>query len=174
MDDDGTLTAVSTTGDPPLTYQPPSPTPSVSLPPATVAVTTTETVPPVPETITVEAPPTTGEPPDAGLPSTTTDISPPATAGPTASAPPDRPTVDVLSAEANGSGQATIQIRVSGTDPVFCHVYFNSVERAATKCAGTMTVVANDLAPATTYDIYVLGTNAVGTGVPGRRAVLRT
>jgi hypothetical protein len=37
-----------------------------------------------------------------------------------------------------------------------------------------MTVVANDLAPATTYDIYVLGTNAVGTGVPGRRAVLRT
>jgi hypothetical protein len=80
----------------------------------------------------------------------------------------------VLSAAATGPGQATIEIKVSGAGPVFCHVFFNSVERAATRCDGTMTVVANGLAPNMTYDVYVLGTNAAGTGVPGRRAVLQT
>lgn len=172
MDRDGALTAVHTTGDSPPAYQSPTSTPSVSLPPATVAVTTTETIPPVPETVTVEVTPpaeTAPSPPVDGAPTepgTTTEPPP----GPG----PGTPTVDVLSAEATGPGQATIQLSVSGAGPVFCHVYFNSVELAATKCEGTMTVVANGLAAGTTYDIYVLGTNANGTGVPGRRAVLQT
>lgn len=172
MDRDGTLTPVRTTGETPK-YEPQTPTPSTSLPPATVAATTTETVPPVPDTVTVQVTPTTTtSPPPA--PTTTNPPAPPATTTTPGPGAPTLPSVDVLSAESTGAGQATIKIRVTGSDPVFCHVYFNSVERAATKCAGTMTVVANGLAPDTTYDIYVLGTNAAGTGVPGRRAVLQT
>lgn len=187
MDRDGTLTAVPTTGDTPPTYREAAPTPSVSLPPATVAVTTTETVPPVPETVTVPANPTTGapgvppaapdprrapgtDPPNTDPPNT----DPPATTRPPAGSPPGRPTVDVLSAEPAGTGRARLQIRVRGAGPVFCHVFFNSVERAATRCSGTMTVVVTGLAPNTTYDVYVLGTNATGTGVPGRRAVFQS
>ncbi len=174
MDADGTLTAVHTTGEPPPSYRPPEPAPSATLPPATVAVTTTETVPPAPETVTtVVTPTTTTTAPQAANPppaTSNTDTPAPPAPGP----PPDRPTVDVLSAAATGPGQATLEIKVSGAGPVFCHVFFNSVERAATRCDGTMTVVANGLAPNMTYDVYVLGTNAAGTGVPGRRAVLQT
>lgn len=167
MDSDGTLTSVPTTGDPPSSDESPGPAPS--LPPATVVVTTTETVPPSTE----ETPTTTSTPPSSSAPPpATTDPSPPATSEPPPSSP-EKPTVDVLSASASGPEQATVQLRVSGTNPVFCHVYFNSVERAATKCANTMTVVANGLSPGTTYDIYVLGTNAAGTGIPGKRVVLR-
>jgi hypothetical protein len=187
MDGDGTLTAVSTTGDRAPSYRPPQPTPSASLPPATFALTTTETIPPVPETVTVQVAPTTGQPvatTGPGRPNAAADTGtrtstrpaprPPDTTKPAPGAGTGSPIVDVLSAAATGPGQATIQIRVSGADPVFCHVYFNSVERAATRCTGTMTVVANGLAPNTTYDIYVLGTNAKGTGIPGRRGLLRT
>ena len=183
MDRDGTLTAVHTTGDTPPTYRKAAPIPSVSLPPATVAVTTTETVPPLPETVTVPASPTTGAP---GVPPGTPDprrapstdppnSNPPVTTRPPPAAPPPgRPTVDVLSAEPGGAGRARLRIRVSGAGPVFCHVFFNSVERAATRCSGTMTVVVTGLAPNTAYDVYVLATNATGTGVPGRRAVFQT
>jgi hypothetical protein len=104
----------------------------------------------------------------------TSTSRPPGGGDPPPGPPADRPTVDVLSATASGPGQATVEIRVSGPGPVFCHVFFNSVERAATRCEGTMTVVANGLAPNMTYDVYVLGTNAAGTGAPGRRAVLQT
>ncbi len=178
LDTDGTLTAVHTTGEPPPSYQPQEPTPSATLPPATVAPTTTETVPPAPETVTETVTPTTttttippaGTPPpaDTGTP------RPPGGSDPPPAPPANRPKVDVLSAKSTGPGQATLEIKVSGPGPVFCHVFFNSVERAATKCEGTMTVVASGLAPNMTYDVYVLGTNAAGTGVPGKRAVLRT
>lgn len=180
MDDDGTLTSVHTTGEPPPTHRPPEATPSATLPPATVAPTTTETVPPAPETVTETVTPTTTTTPPAGTPppAATGTGSPRPPAGDNPDDPPappaDRPKVDVLSAAAAGPGQATLEIGVSGPGPVFCHVFFNSVERAATTCDGTMTVVANGLAPNMTYDVYVLGTNAAGTGVPGRRAVLRT
>ena len=179
IDTDGTLTAVLTTGEPPPSYRPPAQTPSATLPPATVPPTTTETVPPAPETVTeTVTPTTTTPPPPAGTPppaATGTSTSrPPGGGDPPPGPPADRPTVDVLSATASGPGQATVEIRVSGPGPVFCHVFFNSVERAATRCEGTMTVVANGLAPNMTYDVYVLGTNAAGTGTPGRRAVLQT
>jgi len=176
MDADGTLTVVRTTKEPPQTYQSAEADPSVSLPPATVEATTTEAIPPVPETVTVEVTPTsnlptsgtgTGTPPGAttgtSAPNTQTSTKPPP--GP----PAGSPTVDVTSASASGAGQATIQINVMGDGPVYCHVFFNSVERAATRCEGSMTVVANGLAPGLNYDIYVLGTNAKGTGVPGKR-----
>lgn len=169
MDGDGTLTSVPTAGDQPPSDESPMQAPSVALPPATVVVTTTETVPPSTE----ETPTTTSTPPGTSTPPpTTTDPGPPATSEPPPSSP-EKPTVDVLSASVSGPEQATVKLSVSGTNPVFCHVYFNSVERAATKCADTMTVVANGLSPGTTYDVYVLGTNAAGTGVPGKRVVLR-
>jgi hypothetical protein len=168
VDRDGTLSVVNTTDDPPPTYQSPTPLPSTPLPPATVAVTTTETVPPAPETVTVtpttSQPPVTADPPSA----TTSDPAPPP------DAPTRRPTIDVLSATATGPDRAQVQFRVNGSDPVFCHVYFNAVERTATRCSATMTVDVHDLTSGTMYDIYVLGTNAAGTGVPGRRGTLRT
>ena len=167
MDGDGTLTSVHTTGNAPPSHE--SPPPSVSLPPATVVVTTTETVPPSTE----EVPATTSAPPGSSAPPSAAEEPSPPPAGPPPVSPPEKPTVDVLSASASGPEQAEVQLRVSGTNPVFCHVYFNSVERAATKCADTMTVVADGLSPGTTYDIYVLGTNAAGTGIPGKRVVLR-
>jgi hypothetical protein len=180
MDDDGALTAVRTTGDRPPSYQRPAPTQVASPPPATVALTTTETIPPAPETVTVQVTPTTAETAGTGAaggtppaPGTSTPPRTPTTTQPPPGPPPGSPTIDVLSAAATGPGQASIQIRVSGAGPVFCHVYFNSVERAATNCAGTMQVVANGLAAGTRYDIYVLGTNAKGTGIPGRRAQLQ-
>ena len=183
MDDDGTLTSVRTTGDKPPSYQRPAPTGAASLPPATVAVTTTETIPPAPETVTVQVTPTTAEPAATsaagGTPAapvatgTGTPPRPPSSTQPPPGPPPGSPTVDVLSAAATGPDQASIQIRVSGAGPVFCHVYFNSVERAATNCGGTMQVIATGLAANTRYDIYVLGTNAKGTGIPGRRAQLQ-
>jgi hypothetical protein len=183
MDDDGTLTAVHTTGDAPPTYRKPEPTQVASRPPATVAPTTTETIPPAPETVTVQVTPTTAEIAATGTtgaggatpagPAAGTPPRTPSTTQPPPGPPPGSPTVDVLSAAAGDPGQASIQIRVSGAGPVFCHVYFNSIERAATNCSGTMRVVANGLAAQTVYDIYVLGTNAKGTGIPGRRAQLR-
>jgi hypothetical protein len=174
MDADGTLTLVRTTDGPAPTYESAEAAPSVSLPPATVAVTTTETIPPVPETVTVEVTPSTNAPGGTGAPPGTTGTTPagnpPATSTRPAPGPPaGSPTVDVVSASASGPGQATIEITVTGEGPVYCHVYFNSVERAATRCEGTMTIVANGLAPGLHYDIYVLGTNAKGTGGPGKR-----
>jgi hypothetical protein len=78
-----------------------------------------------------------------------------------------------VSVRAAGATGATVRVRVGGTGPVFCHVYFNSVERAAAPCAGTADLPVRGLSPATLYDVYVLGTNARGTGQPGRRAQLR-
>lgn len=169
MDRDGALTVVPTTGDTPSSYAPPAPTPSATVPPATVAVTTTETVPPAPETVTVPAPPTTTTTTETAAGPGGGEQPPPPPAPPT-----DPPTVDVLSASSPGPGTATVRFQVSGGGPVFCHVFFNSVERAAAKCAGTMVVDVNGLSPDTTYDIYVLGTNAAGTGDPGKRGLLRT
>lgn len=176
MDADGGLTPVRTTAEEPPSYRAPPPAPVDALPPATVAPTTTETVPPVPETVTVvvtpqaPAPPgtTTAPPPATARPSTTSPVPPPPPP-----APAGKPTVDVLSASATGPDRATIRVRVVGAGPVFCHLYVNSVERAATRCAGTMDIVATNLPTGAVHDIYVLGTNLSGTGDPGRRAQLR-
>jgi hypothetical protein len=165
MDPDGTLTVVPTTGDTPPSYQSPAATPTAAPPPATVAATTTETIPPEPETVTVPGPPpsTTTQPPPGDPP----PAPPP---GP----PSGPPTIDVVSASSPGPGEAMVKFTVSGTGPVFCHVFFNSVERAAAQCEGTMQVDVKGLSPNTKYDIYVLGTNAAGTGTPGHRGLLQT
>ena len=172
---DGALTLVSTTNRPPPTYQTPAPVAALSLPPATVALPTTETIPPAPNTVTVDPTPDADAPPPgsaSGTSGATTTRKPTATSPPPGP-PPGSPVVDVLSATATGADQATLQIRVTGDGPVFCHVFFNSVERAGTSCGGTMPVVVTGLPDHTLFDVYVIGTNAKGTGNPGRRATLQ-
>ncbi|HEX4220939.1 MAG TPA: hypothetical protein VHZ97_01110 [Pseudonocardiaceae bacterium] len=178
MADDGTLTPIHTTNRTPPSYQPPAPVAAISLPPATVATTTTESVPPAPNTITIGASPTSGALPDGTNPATGTDSPGTTTKKPTPTSPPPgpppgSPVVDVLSATATGPTSATIQVRVNGDGPVFCHVFFNSVEYASTNCAGTMPITATGLPEHTLFDIYVIATNAKGTGIPGRRGVLQ-
>lgn len=191
MDGDGTLTAVAY-GGPAPTYRSPVP-----VPPTTTPAPTT-TPPPAPTTATPPTPdPTTTAPPAAdpttAAPATTRAPATPATPPPTTRAPaptsaptPTRtpsqpggaeggtgvPTVDVLAARATGATEVTLRLRVTGGGPVFCHVYVNSVERAALPCAGTREVPVGGLCPAL-YDVYVLGTNARGTGQPGRRVQVR-
>lgn len=178
MADDGTLTAIRTTGRTPPSYQAPAPVAALSLPPATVVATTTETIPPAPNTVTVGSTDTPGDSAPDGTGTATSSGSAPATThkptptSPAPGPPPGSPVVDVLSATATGPDTATVTIRVTGDGPVFCHVFFNSVERAGTNCAGTMQVTATGLPPNTLFDIYVIGTNAKGTGNPGRRGEL--
>jgi hypothetical protein len=181
MADDGTLTPIRTTDRTPPSYQPPAPVAAISLPPATVATTTTESVPPAPNTVTVGATPTSGDLPAGagggattdGAGSTGTTTKKPTATSPAPGPPPGSPVVDVLSATATGPTTATVQIRVTGNGSVFCHLFFNSVERAGTNCAGTMTVIVTGLPEHTLFDVYVIATNANGTGNPGRRAVLQ-
>ncbi|HEY4022897.1 MAG TPA: hypothetical protein VGM75_29675 [Pseudonocardiaceae bacterium] len=181
MAEDGTLTPIRTTDRTPPSYQPPAPVAAISLPPATVATTTTESVPPAPNTVTVGASPTSGDNPAGGGTksaagtdgSSGTTTKRPTATSPAPGPPPGSPVIDVLSATATGSTTATIQIHVTGDGPVFCHVFFNSVERAGTNCAATMQVTATGLPQHTLFDIYVIGTNAKGTGEPGRRAELQ-
>jgi hypothetical protein len=180
MDPDGTLTSVPTSDQiPPVYRAAPAPTSAQSLPPANVAPTTTETIPPAPETVTL--PPTTTEGGNAAggggadgsaAGGTSTKPKGPTSTKPLPGAPPGSPTVDVLGATALSNGQARVHIAVHGKGPVFCHVFFNSVERAATKCTGEMDVTATGIPPHQLYDIYVLGVNSKGTGNPGRRGQL--
>ena len=194
MDGDGTLTEVRY-GGPAPSYRapvPPAPTTTVPEPPPPPPTTTAAptTTPPAATT----QPPTqpTTQPPAPQPPAATTQA--PATQAPAPTTAPPRPSttapgpgqepvpstptggvpmVDVLSARAAGPGGATVRVQVSGAGPVFCHVYFNSVERAARTCSGTMDIPVTGLSGGMLYDVYVLGTNAQGTGPPGRRAQVR-
>jgi hypothetical protein len=172
----GGLTLVRTTNRTPPSYQTPAPVAAISLPPATVVQATTESVPPAPNTVTVDPTPATsgvGSPPGSDTDPSATTTRKPTKTSPPPGPPPGSPVVDVLSATATGPDQATLQIRVTGEGPVFCHVFFDSVERAGTACGGTMQVVVTDLPEHTLFDVYVIGTNTKGTGNPGRRATLQ-
>lgn len=182
MDEDGTLTPVRTGNVVPPTYTSPVPTTVSSLPPANVTVTTTETIPAAPDTVIIETPAST---PDVGANggtgggtgggaggSSSSKPNKPTSTKPLPGAPPGSPTVDVLSATSLGGGRARVHISVHGEGPVFCHVFFNSVERAAAQCSGVMDVTATGIPPHQLYDVYVLGVNAKGMGNPGRRAEL--
>jgi hypothetical protein len=43
----------------------------------------------------------------------------------------------------------------------------------ARTCSGTMEIAVTGLSGGMLYDVYVLGTNASGTGPPGRRGQVR-
>jgi hypothetical protein len=185
MDPDGTLTSVPTSDQiPPVYRAAPASTSAPSVLPANVTPTTTETIPAAPDTVTIPAtiPVTTtaaggdaaggGTGGGSAAGETSTKAKGPTSTKPLPGAPPGSPTVDVLGATALSNGRARVHIAVHGAGPVFCHVFFNSVERAATKCSGEMDLTATGIPPHQLYDIYVLGVNSKGTGNPGRRGRL--
>ncbi len=192
MDGDGTLTAVRYGGPAPR-YRSPVPVPTTTVPAPARATTPA----PAPDAPTTAAPaPTTPEltpePTPQPTPAPTTTVPAPTAVAPTASRPTAAPTpsptpaqpggasggggvpvADVLAARVSGAAEIAVRLRVTGAGPVFCHVFFNSVERLASSCAGTVELRVPGLSRPARYDIYVLGTNARGTGEPGRRLQLR-
>ncbi|WP_133847768.1 hypothetical protein [Labedaea rhizosphaerae] len=173
MDPNGTLTPVPTSDQIPPVYKEAPSTTTPPPPSPTITPTTTETIPATPDTVTLTptAPPggTSGGTGGTGSSAAGSTTKP---KGPTSTKPlpgAPGPTVDVLSATPLGDGKARVRVSVRGGGSAFCHVFFNSVERAAAKCTGQTDITATGIPAHQLYDVHVLGVNDKGTGNPGRR-----
>ncbi|GGM70407.1 hypothetical protein GCM10011609_02620 [Lentzea pudingi] len=94
----------------------------------------------------------------------------------TTATPGTSPLVHLTGAGSSGDRQITVNVNVDtrGSGAVTCHVVFNGATRWTGGCAGAQGITVGGLAYATTYDIYVEGSNSYGRGPASGHASVRT